>query len=83
MNKKTKVMAIGDIHGDTGLVKRLAEMAEAAGVRLTPEQVQQVEALVTQRMQKHLGGSQPAQQPEPTQMAAPKMGIVQQETQGA
>jgi len=27
MSKKTKIMAIGDIHGDTGLVKRLAEKA--------------------------------------------------------
>src|SRR3972149_3571491 len=32
MNKKTKVMAIGDIHGDTGLVKRLAEKAEKENV---------------------------------------------------
>ena len=26
--KKTKIMAIGDIHGDTGLVKKLAKMAK-------------------------------------------------------
>ena len=26
--KKTKILAIGDVHGDTGLVKRLAERAE-------------------------------------------------------
>jgi hypothetical protein len=28
MVKKTKILAIGDIHGDTGLVKRLAEKAK-------------------------------------------------------
>ena len=28
MEKKTKVMAIGDIHGDTGLVKKLAKKAK-------------------------------------------------------
>lgn len=27
MDKKTKILAIGDIHGDTGLVKKLAEKA--------------------------------------------------------
>ena len=27
MDKKTKILAIGDIHGDTGLVKRLADKA--------------------------------------------------------
>ncbi len=27
MEKKTKILAVGDIHGDTGLVKRLAEKA--------------------------------------------------------
>lgn len=27
-SKKTKILAIGDIHGDTGLVKKLAERAE-------------------------------------------------------
>jgi hypothetical protein len=27
MDKKTKILAIGDIHGDTGLVRRLAEKA--------------------------------------------------------
>jgi Icc-related predicted phosphoesterase len=32
MTKKTKILAIGDIHGDTGLVKRLAEKAEKEGV---------------------------------------------------
>ncbi|MEK6824145.1 MAG: metallophosphoesterase [Nanoarchaeota archaeon] len=28
MAKKTRILAIGDIHGDTGLVKRLAKMAK-------------------------------------------------------
>jgi len=31
-NKKTKILAIGDVHGDTGLVKRLAERAEKENV---------------------------------------------------
>ncbi|MCX6749546.1 MAG: metallophosphoesterase [Candidatus Pacearchaeota archaeon] len=31
-NKKTKILAIGDIHGDTGLVKRLAERAKKESV---------------------------------------------------
>jgi Icc-related predicted phosphoesterase len=30
--KKTKILAIGDIHGDTGLVKRLAEKAKKENV---------------------------------------------------
>jgi Icc-related predicted phosphoesterase len=34
MEKKTKVLAIGDIHGDTGLVKRLAEKAVKENVDL-------------------------------------------------
>ncbi len=34
MVKKTKILAIGDIHGDTGLVKRLAEKAEKENVDL-------------------------------------------------
>jgi len=34
MNKKTKILAIGDIHGDTGLVKRLAEKAVKENVDL-------------------------------------------------
>jgi uncharacterized protein len=33
-NKKTKILAIGDIHGDTGLVKKLAEKAEKENVDL-------------------------------------------------
>jgi len=32
--KKTKILAIGDIHGDTGLVKRLVEMAKRENVDL-------------------------------------------------
>ena len=28
MTKTIKILAIGDIHGDTGLVKKLAETAE-------------------------------------------------------
>ena len=28
MEKKTKILAVGDIHGDTGLVKKLAEKAK-------------------------------------------------------
>jgi Icc-related predicted phosphoesterase len=32
--KKTKILAVGDIHGDTGLVKRLAEKAEKEKVDL-------------------------------------------------
>ena len=31
-NKKTRILAIGDIHGDTGLVKRLAEKAKRESV---------------------------------------------------
>jgi Icc-related predicted phosphoesterase len=31
-NKKTKILAIGDIHGDTGLVKKLAERAKKENV---------------------------------------------------
>jgi len=31
-SKKTKILAIGDVHGDTGLVKRLAEKAEKENV---------------------------------------------------
>lgn len=34
MEKKTKILAIGDIHGDTGLVKRLAEKAKKENVDL-------------------------------------------------
>lgn len=34
MGKKTKILAIGDIHGDTGLVKRLAEKAKKEDVDL-------------------------------------------------
>lgn len=34
MNKKTKILAIGDIHGDTGLVKRLAQKAKKENVDL-------------------------------------------------
>jgi len=30
--KKTKILAIGDVHGDTGLVKKLADRAEKEGV---------------------------------------------------
>src|SRR3989304_1325830 len=33
-SKRTKILAIGDIHGDTGLVKRLAEKAEKENVDL-------------------------------------------------
>jgi len=33
-NKKTKILAAGDIHGDTGLVKRLAEKAKKEDVDL-------------------------------------------------
>ncbi len=33
-SKKTKVLAIGDIHGDTGLVKKLAEKAKKEDVDL-------------------------------------------------
>lgn len=32
MTKKTKILAIGDIHGDTGLVKKMAEKAEKENV---------------------------------------------------
>ncbi len=32
MVKKTKILAAGDIHGDTGLVKRLSEMAKKENV---------------------------------------------------
>ena len=62
------------------IVKRLAEMAEAAGMQLTPEQIQQVEAMVTQRMQKRFAPQQPTEQ-QPT--AAPQAGIMQQAMQGA
>ncbi|MBW6442234.1 metallophosphoesterase [Patescibacteria group bacterium] len=34
MERKTKVLAIGDIHGDTGLVKRLAKKAEREHIDL-------------------------------------------------
>lgn len=34
MRKKTKILAIGDIHGDTGLVKKLAKKAEKENVDL-------------------------------------------------
>ncbi len=34
MTKKTKIMAIGDIHGDTGLVKKLAQKAKDEKVDL-------------------------------------------------
>ena len=34
MTKKTKILAIGDIHGDTGLVKKLAEKAKKEDVDL-------------------------------------------------
>ncbi len=34
MEKKTKILAIGDIHGDTGLVKKLAEKAKKENVDL-------------------------------------------------
>ncbi|MCL5018305.1 MAG: metallophosphoesterase [Candidatus Pacearchaeota archaeon] len=34
MHKKTKILAVGDIHGDTGLVKRLAEKAVKENVDL-------------------------------------------------
>lgn len=34
MKKKTKILAVGDIHGDTGLVKRLAEKAKKEDVDL-------------------------------------------------
>jgi len=34
MKKKTKILAVGDIHGDTGLVKRLAEKAKKENVDL-------------------------------------------------
>ncbi len=33
-NKKTKILAVGDIHGDTGLVKKLAEKAIKENVDL-------------------------------------------------
>ena len=33
-DKKTKILAIGDIHGDTGLVKKLAEKAKKENVDL-------------------------------------------------
>jgi uncharacterized protein len=33
-NKKTKILAVGDIHGDTGLVKKLAERAKKEKVDL-------------------------------------------------
>jgi len=32
MEKKTKILAVGDIHGDTGLVKKLAEKAKKENV---------------------------------------------------
>jgi uncharacterized protein len=34
VEKKTKILAVGDIHGDTGLVKRLAEKAKKENVDL-------------------------------------------------
>ncbi len=34
MKKKTKILAIGDIHGDTGLVKKLAQQAKKENVDL-------------------------------------------------
>ncbi len=34
MEKKTKILAVGDIHGDTGLVRRLAEKAKKENVDL-------------------------------------------------
>ena len=34
MDKKTKILAVGDIHGDTGLVKKLAEKAKKENVDL-------------------------------------------------
>ncbi len=34
MEKKTKILAVGDIHGDTGLAKRLAEKAKKEDVDL-------------------------------------------------
>ena len=33
-SKKTKILAVGDLHGDTGLVKKLAEKAKEEGVDL-------------------------------------------------
>lgn len=34
MKKKTKILAVGDIHGDTGLVKKLAEKAKKEDIDL-------------------------------------------------
>lgn len=34
MTKKTKVLAVGDIHGDTGLVRKLAEKAKKENIDL-------------------------------------------------
>mgnify|MGYP001580419613 CR=1 FL=1 len=34
MKKKTKILAVGDIHGDTGLVKKLAEKAKKENIDL-------------------------------------------------
>ncbi len=34
MKKKTKILAVGDIHGDTGLVKKLAQRAKKENVDL-------------------------------------------------
>ena len=34
IHKKTKILAVGDIHGDTGLVKKLAEQAKRENVDL-------------------------------------------------
>ena len=34
MRKKSKILAVGDIHGDTGLVKRLAKKAKEEDVDL-------------------------------------------------
>jgi Icc-related predicted phosphoesterase len=34
MDKKTRILAVGDIHGDTGLVKRLAERAVKENIDL-------------------------------------------------
>ena len=34
MKKKSKILAIGDLHGDTGLVKKLAKKAKDENVDL-------------------------------------------------
>ena len=57
----------------------LAELAQAAGVKVAPQQVQQAAQIVQQRLQKHLGGAQQAAPATPQQPEAPAEAQVESE----